>query len=142
MAKHGLNYRYSPDQLQQLGPCVRVDIEHCPDDGQSSQRFLQVTAIIDTGAQGCCISSRLKARLGDIPEDGTRNVHDLLGPHEGESIYRCKLIFGEGIEAVQHFSVLATLVEPYDILIGRDLLQGGQLSINFEEGRFSLLLDV
>ena len=61
--------------------------------------------------------------------------------HREEDALRCKLVFLEGTILTLDMPIVKEL-EPYEVLIGRDLLADMKLEANFRNGNWNLLVGV
>jgi hypothetical protein len=124
----------TPEDLQELGPCMTVAMRR--PQGETPETGL--IAIVDTGSGVSCISPRLAPRLGGEP-DGTRNEAHAFGKEENKPTFRYELTYPDGRQVEGTFTVHDQLMEPYDVLIGRDLLADASLTINFDTGRWFII---
>jgi hypothetical protein len=54
-----------------------------------------------------------------------------------EPAIRCKITFEDGVSRELDFSIINEL-EPYEVLIGRDLMSEMKLDVNFKSGEWTL----
>jgi hypothetical protein len=141
MSNRFLNIKQSPEQLQQLGPslCIEIELADGPQD-QIPERFGGVVALVDTGANVSFISSRLITTLNATPVD-TR-IKIVNGKPENVAMYRCKVIYPNGVYHINDFSIFPNLSEPHDLLIGRDMLANTQMTVDFPSGNWTILFNV
>lgn len=120
-----------------MGAKLKVSIAAITQQGATLARH-DVGALIDTGSEACCISPRMVPRMqGGLA--GLRNVSHVYGRVEGERTIRGVVRFENGVEFVRDFAVLQHL-EPYDVLIGRDVLKCCRLFMDLGQGHWRLYL--
>lgn len=106
--------------MEQHGPNMGVTIAAVAPDGT---RLLSQSggAIIDTGAESCCVSPTMFEKLkGGVR--GIRNIAHVYGQVSNERTIRATVSWIDGVEFTRDFSLLEHLA-PYDVLIGRDVLR-------------------
>jgi hypothetical protein len=124
----------TPKDLQERGPCISVAMRR----PQSEAAETGLIAIVDTGSAVSCISPRLAPRLGGEP-DGTRDEANAFGKEENKPTFWYELTYSDGRQVEWKFTVHDQLMEPYDVLIGRDLLEDASLNINFDSGHWFII---
>lgn len=132
---HRLNISGDPMAMQQWGPNLKVSIGAVTQEGTTLARH-DVGALIDTGSELCCISPRMVSKMqGGL--EGLRNISHVYGRVEGERTIREAVRFENGVEFVRDFAVLHHL-EPYDVLIGRDILSHCRVYMDLGKGQWRL----
>ena len=141
-----LNISGDPKAMEQMGPNLGVSIGAVTQAGITLARY-DVGALIDTGSECCCISQRMVPKMeGGL--EGLRNISHVYGRVKNERTIRGVVRFQNGLEFVQNglefvrdFAVLQHL-EPYDVLIGRDILKCGRMYLDLGNGNFRLYFPV
>ena len=132
---HRLNISGDPRAMEQWGPNLKVSIGAVTQEGTILERH-EVGALIDTGSESCCISPRMAPKIAGGLE-GLRNISHVYGRVEGERTIRGVIQFENGVEFVLDFAVLRHL-EPYDLLIGRDILKHCRMYMDLGGGHWRL----
>lgn len=124
-----------PRAMEQHGPNMSVSIAAVAADGT---RLLQHQggAIIDTGAESCCVSPTMFKKLSGGVE-GIRNIAHVKGRVDNERTIRAAVSWMAGVEFTCEFSLLEHL-EPYDVLIGRDVLMKCHFYLDLGAAQFWL----
>lgn len=130
-----LSFKAKPKALQQWGPNLRVIIQPIGDPPEVSEPEL-VPAIVDTGSEISGVSPRIAEKL-KLPRAEPRNHTTLKGRRRSEPTVRAKIVFGDGVERHEIFSIL-DFIDDYDVLIGRDLLKDARLFIDFVSGEWHI----
>jgi hypothetical protein len=124
-----------PKAMEQMGPNLGVSIGAVTQAGTTLARH-DVGALIDTGSECSCISQRMVPRMeGGL--QGLRNILHVYGHVENQPTIRGVVRFQNGVEFVRDFAVLRHL-EPYDVLIGRDILKRGRMYLDLGNGNWRL----
>ena len=104
---HRLNISGDPRAMEQWGPNLKVSIGAVTQEGTTLARH-EVSALIDTGSESCCISPRLASKMqGGL--EGLRDISHVYGRVEGERTIRGGVRFENGVEFVRDFAVLQHL---------------------------------
>lgn len=127
-----INLRQPPDHLRQYGPCMEIGIRPAIDGAAT----ITALALIDTGAHSTGISAEIAQRLGLSPVDhGT--IHEAGREPIVAPVYRVRLTMAS-LDAELEVTGLPSLSKPHDAIIGRDILAGCRLAIDFASGRTTL----
>jgi hypothetical protein len=70
-------------------------------------------------------------------ERSRKKIYTPLLGHRGEDALKCKITFLEGTVVTLEMSIVKEL-EPYEVLIGRDLLTDMKLEADFKDGNWKL----
>lgn len=132
---HRLNIDGDPRAMEQWGPNLKVSIAAVTQEGQTLVRH-EVGALIDTGSELCCISPRMVLKM-ERGLQGLRNISHVYGRVENERTIRGVVRFENGVEFVRDFAVLSHL-DPYDVLIGRDILKHCRMYMDLGNGHWRL----
>jgi hypothetical protein len=124
-----------PRAMEQMGPNLKVSIAAVTQQGTILARH-EVGALIDTGSEVSCISPRLAPRMNGGLQS-LRNLSHVYGRVENQPTIRGLIRFENGVEFIRDCAVLQHL-EPYDVLIGRDILGEGRMYIDGGKGHFRL----
>lgn len=119
--------------MKTIGPTLPIEFESL----ELKAETKKVLALIDSGANHSCIGPRLFAALG-ISASRTINQHPAGKEPEYVPIFLGRIKFHNGTQIDGDFAVLASLGDPYDILIGRDILSLCRLVIDFTTGNWEL----
>ena len=132
---HRLTIRGDPRAMEQTGPNLGVSIGAVNQEETVLTRH-HVGAVIDTGSQVSCISLRMVPRMrGGVK--GVRSILHFRGKVENERTIRGAVQFENGVQFIRDFSILEYL-DPYDVLIGRDILKHCRLYMDLGSGFFQL----
>jgi hypothetical protein len=136
---HRLNISGDPRGMEQWGPNLKVSIGAVTQCGTTLARH-EVGALIDTGSECCCVSPRMVSKMeGGL--EGLRDISHVYGRVKGQRTIRGVVRFENGVEFVRDFAVLEHL-EPYDVLIGRDILKHCRFYMELGEGHWRLYFPV
>lgn len=124
-----------PRAMVQHGPNMAVSIAAVAADGTLLPQQ-KGGAIIDTGAESCCVSPAMFKKLSGGVE-GIRNIAHVYGQVANEMTIRAKVSWMHGVEFTRDFSLLEHL-EPYDVLIGRDVLMTCHFYLDIGSAQFWL----
>jgi hypothetical protein len=125
----------SVEIMEVLGPNLGVDI--CALTGARERlAWHRTSAVIDTGSQGCCISPRMVPLMSSGVE-GYRDVATLKNGVKRERTIKGVVRFENGVEFERDFSV-EDYLEPYDVLIGRDILKELRMYFDLGNAHFRL----
>jgi hypothetical protein len=146
-----ISVQYNPDigpliQVAVLPASIGVDARAVPDDYQP--KFYM--ALADTGASSTCISPKVVADLGLLPmgKMPVAGVHGSVPTNTYQfnvGIYFTQRAEASGIVSGQMFLAPVFGTEfvnagtAFDVLLGRDVLCRGMMSLSFD-GRFTLCL--
>ena len=111
-------------------------MEFVPAAGASSITPIRVGAILDTGSEVSGLNQKTAERLGNA----ARTKRTIWTPTNGmreEGALHCKITFEDGASRTLEFSIIEEL-EPYEVLIGRDLMSEMKLDANCNTGEWSL----
>jgi predicted aspartyl protease len=119
-----------PDDLRHFGPTITIGIAPLPFIGIGMQT---VRALIDTGAHGTAITPSVAKSFGVAPirEAEIREAGRQPMPAK---VYRARLFLTSTIEIDAEVHTLPNLSPPHDVLIGRNVLAGTTLGIDFIGG--------
>jgi len=107
-----------PRAMEQNGPNLPVGVTAVSADGTRLEE-LGGGAIIDTGAESCCVSPAMFKKLkGGV--QSVRNIAHVNGYVANEKTVRATVSWMPGVAFTRDFSLLEHLA-PYDVLIGRDV---------------------
>ncbi len=134
---HRLNISGDPRAMEQWGPNLQVSIGAVTQQGTILARH-EVGALIDTGSELCCVSPRMVPKMAGGLE-GLCNVSHVYGRVENQRTIRGIVRFQNGVEFVRDFAVLEHL-EPYDVLIGRDILKHCRMYLDLGNGHWRFYL--
>jgi hypothetical protein len=126
----------STAKLRALGLTLWVTMEPIPAAGVSAVAPIRVGAILDTGSEVCGINPATAQRLADAARID-RKIWTLTHGLRTEPALKCKITFEGGASRNQEFSIINEL-EPYEVLIGRDLMSEMKLDVNFKTGDWTL----
>lgn len=121
--------------MLQHGPNVRVAMTPIAVNGTRLEEQ-EGGAIIDTGAESCCVSPTMFEMLKGGAE-GTQNVSHVHGYVANEKTIRASVSWMQGVEFTRDFALLEHL-EPYHVLIGRDVLKECHFYLDQGAGQFWL----
>jgi hypothetical protein len=124
-----------PRAMEQHGPNMKVSIAAITADGTQMDPH-EDGAIIDTGAESCCVSPTMFKKLSGGVEL-TRNIAHVFGESANEKTIRATVSWMPGVEFTRDFSLLEHL-EPYGVLIGRDVLKDCHFYLDQGAGQFWL----
>lgn len=129
-------YKVDSTKLRQIGLTIWVQMEPVPASGVSSVSPIRVGAILDTGSECSGINPKTAARLADAKRT-KRKIWTPTHSLRNEDALLCKITFEDGASRTLDFSIIKEL-EPYEVLIGRDLMSEMKLEVNFKTGEWSL----
>ena len=128
-----IEFLQSVDDLVNYGPSLNVRICGLP---ITERGVLIVAAQIDTGAAGSCISLKLAGELG-LPIIGTGEIHQPGLDPIPAPYFKARIAIRSGVGWYNLDLVLAGLAildPPHNVLIGRDILAHGRISVDFLTG--------
>lgn len=123
----------SVDELRMFGPTVPL---HISAGDETGARPFQVNAQIDTGANLSCCGPQIGKRLG--APAGSILLQAAGSKPQDVPLFSAMLWFPGGTGIKANLAVLASLGEPHDVLIGRDILGVCRLEVNFTTGLVDL----
>jgi len=123
-------------KLRGVGMTFWLNIEGVPASGTSKVPPKLIGALIDTGAEISSISEEVARYLNDTERSRKKVYTPLLG-HREEDALKCKITFLEGTMLTLEMPIVKEL-EPYEVLIGRDLLTDMKLEADFKNGSWKL----
>lgn len=132
--------KVDPQRLLKGGLAIWVTMDGVASGGPATWSSMRVGAIVDTGAECSGISSKLhKAFAGAIV--GSREIYTPTFGRRSEPTVRCEMTYEDAASTTvtADFSLIPEL-EPWDVLIGRDLLMNTKLVIDFPKGEWSMSL--
>ena len=129
-------YRMDPAKLRKIGLTIWVQMEPIPTSGVSSAPPICVGAILDTGSEVSGVNPKTAERLADAKRT-KRKIWTPTHSLRDEDALLCKITFEDGASRTFDFSIIKEL-EPYEVLIGRDLMSEMKLEVNFKTGDWSL----
>jgi hypothetical protein len=129
-------FKLDPAKLRAIGLTLWVTMESIPPTGSSTVDPIRVAAILDTGSEVCGINPATAARLVDAARIDRKIMTPTHGIHT-EPALRCRITFEDGASRELDFSIIKEL-EPYEVLIGRDLMSEMKLDVNFKTGEWML----
>jgi len=121
--------------LKQIGPIctVKIGVSSVASDilsakGEKIHQPVEVSALIDTGASGTCITPEIVKSLNLIPRGATQIATPSTKAHPCD-VYDVSLLLPNGV-AIPTIQVIETPLEGQNIqcLIGRDVLAHGTLN--------------
>lgn len=119
----------SVEELRKYGPSLRVAISPVPD----PTRTIHSLAQIDTGAHGTALNPRICRELGLTPF-GEFVINEAgRAPIVGDR-YRVRLFLPPAIDIEMDIAAMPSLHPPHEVLIGRDVLSGGRMMVDFTTG--------
>ena len=130
-----LSGKYDPDVgvLIQVGVVSAGSLKVAP--GQQQLNITQAQALLDTGASGTCISPSVAQAVGLQPV-GKRNMSSATHTVPMNLFLVDFLVpFGNHAHAVRSMQVMEFAIDsgsPYQILLGRDIICRGSLSMSFD----------
>jgi hypothetical protein len=129
-------FKVDPVKLLRIGLTLWMTMEAIPANGASTVAPIRVGAILDTGSEACGVNPATAAKLSDAARID-RNIWTPTHGHRTEPALRCKITFEDGTSRTLDFSIIDEL-EPYEVLIGRDLVSEMKLDANFKTGEWTL----
>lgn len=124
-----------PRGMEQHGPNMGVSIAAVTPGGETLAEHMG-GAIIDTGAEVCCVSPAMFEKLKGGAE-GMRNIGHVYGYVTGERTVRATVSWMPGVALPRDFSLLEHLA-PYDVLIGRNILRECRFYLDIGAAAFHL----
>jgi hypothetical protein len=129
-------FRFDPVRVREIGLTLWVTMEPIPPAGPSGVTPIRMGAILDTGSAVCGVNLATADRL--IAARRTeRRIYTPTLRVRVEPALRCRITFEDGASRELDFSVINEL-EPYEVLIGRDLMSEMKLDVNFSTGDWTL----
>lgn len=119
-----------------VGLMMYVRLTPLETSGQATGDAIRVGAILDTGAHMSGINGATADRLPRAAL-AKRKIYTPTHGYREEDALRCRITFNGEQSRVADFSIIREL-EPYEVLIGRDLMAEMILHANFKTGYWSL----
>ena len=132
-----ISVRQSPQDILTFGAIAPVKIAPV-----GSANFVDGIALIDTGADGCALTQSLFDAMGGVLSGARVRLQEANRPAMDVGATRALVRFHTGTEVELDFGVIADLPPPHNVLLGRNLFEGGGLVIDFANGRFEMHLEV
>jgi hypothetical protein len=129
-------YKVDPAEFRRIGLTIWVQMAATSASGVSAAAPIRVGAILDAGSEVSGLNPKTAERLEEAKRT-KRKIWTPTNSFQEEDALLCRVTFEEGAYRTLDFSIIKEL-EPYGVLVGRDLMSEMKLEVNFKTGEWSL----